>query len=192
MIVSSPTRLAIEVTTTGRTEAALCVVNDLLHRKLTTREALEARYLALDDGLDAPMDHWPGTLTANIVLRLCDARLESVGESRLFHLCWVHGLPLPIPQYEVRDRHGRLIARVDFAWPELGVFMEFDGKIKYTKLLKPGESITEVVLREKRREQEVCEATGWRGIRVDWPDLERAQATAQRIAQVLAPPSLSA
>ncbi|MDO3395947.1 hypothetical protein QWJ41_09480 [Nocardioides sp. SOB44] len=192
VIVSSPTRLAIEVTTTGRTEAALCVVNDLLHRKLTTREALEARYLALDDGLDAPMDHWPGTLTANIVLRLCDARLESVGESRLFHLCWVHGLPLPIPQYEVRDRHGRLIARVDFAWPELGVFMEFDGKIKYTKLLKPGESITEVVLREKRREQEVCEATGWRGIRVDWPDLERAQATAQRIAQVLAPPSLSA
>lgn len=192
LVVSSPTRLGLEMTTTGRAEAALCVVNDLLHRGLTTREALETRYRALGEDITEPMDHWPGTLTANIVLRLCDPRLESVGESRLLYLCWANGLPMPVPQYEVRDRWGRLVARVDFAWPDLGVFMEFDGKVKYTKLLRPGESVTDAVLREKKREQEVCEATGWRPVRVDWPDLERGPATARRIGAVLSPPPLSA
>ena len=33
---------------------------------------------------------------------------------------------------------GHFIARVDFAWPELGIFVEFDGKVKYESLLKPG------------------------------------------------------
>ncbi|ANH38559.1 hypothetical protein I601_2134 [Nocardioides dokdonensis FR1436] len=192
VIVSSPTRLGIEVTTSGRTEAALCVVNDLLHRGLTTSEELERRYRAIGEDATDPMDHWPHTLTANTVFMLCDARIESVGESRLFYLCWLFGLPMPIPQYEIRDRWGRLVARVDFAWPELGVYMEFDGKIKYTKLLRPGETITDVVLREKAREQQVCEITQWRPVRVDWNDLQHGAATADRINRVLHPPLLSA
>ena len=36
-------------------------------------------------------------------------------------------------QYEIRDSAGQLLARLDFAWPELGVFLEFDGKEKYLK-----------------------------------------------------------
>ena len=50
---------------------------------------------------------------------------------RFFHLCWDQGLPLPIPQYKIYDDSGRLVAVVDFAWPELGLFVEFDGKVKY-------------------------------------------------------------
>ena len=43
-----------------------------------------------------------------------------------------------------------------------GVFVEFDGKIKYEALLKPGESASDVVIREKRREERIVELTGWR------------------------------
>ena len=45
---------------------------------------------------------------------------------------------------------------MDFAWPEFGVFLEFDGKEKYTKYLKEGESVVDAVLREKKREELIC------------------------------------
>jgi very-short-patch-repair endonuclease len=36
------------------------------------------------------------------------------------------GLPSPIPQYEVRTA-GEFVARVDFAWPDRKVAVEYDG-----------------------------------------------------------------
>ena len=66
---------------------------------------------------------------------------------------WRGGLPKPLSQYAVVDGHGRTVARLDFAWPEFGVFLEFDGKEKYTKYLKEGESVVDAVLREKKREE---------------------------------------
>ena len=104
------------------------------------------------------MEQWPGSLRHRVVLRLADGRIESVGESRFFYLCWKQGLPLPIPQYEVYDDNGRLVAVVDFAWPELGLFVEFDGKIKYRAPDRDGETVVDVVLREKRREELVFES----------------------------------
>ncbi|HET9421708.1 MAG TPA: type IV toxin-antitoxin system AbiEi family antitoxin domain-containing protein [Nocardioides sp.] len=177
--VMSPTRTALEVTTVASSEAALCVVNDLLHRGLTTHEELRDRF--------APMDRWPNTLATDLVLRLADSRIESVGETRTFHVCWRHGLPAPEPQYEVFDHTGTLIGRVDFAWPEHGVFLEFDGKVKYGKLLREGETPTEVVVREKRREERICEVTGWRCIRVTWADLMQPDILAARIHNMLFP-----
>ena len=67
---------------------------------------------------------------------------------------------MPEPQYEIKDDRGVVIGRVDFAWPELGVFLEFDGKVKYEKLLKPGE-------RALRRRDQGEEARGPR-TSVDW------------------------
>ena len=94
-----------------------------------------------------------------------------------------------MPQYKIRDRSGEVVAVVDFAWPELGLFLEFDGKIKYEKLLKDGESASDVVVREKRREDLIRELTGWRCIRLVWADLERPERTAQRIRAMLFPAS---
>ena len=76
---------------------------------------------------------------------------------------------------------------VDFAWPELGLFLEFDGKIKYQKLLKEGESPSDVVIREKRREELVCRLTGWRCIRIVWADLYRPERTAANIRALFRP-----
>lgn len=181
--VMSPTRLALEVTTVASTEAALVVVNHFLHCGMTTKEELLERY--------ALMERWPHTLRTNVVLHRADARIESVGESRTLHLILDAGLPTPVPQYVVRDRSGREVARVDFAWPELRVFLEFDGRVKYEKLLRPGQRASDVVIAEKKRERLICELTGWRCIRLDWSDLARAAATTAMIRGALFP-SLSA
>lgn len=183
----SPSRTMIELTTLAPIEPCLVAWCYFLHENLTTLSRVDARYRALGTEHDEPMDHWPDTLTTDLLLRLADGRCETPGEARTLHLCWRQHLPMPTPQYEIRDRAGNVIARVDFAWPEYGVFLEFDGKIKYTRLLKAGESVTDVVLREKHREQEICEITGWRCIRIIWADLDRPEQTALRIRNLLFP-----
>lgn len=174
----SATRLALEVTTLGNTEAALVVVCYLLHEGLTTMDQLQGR-------LANTFDRWPDTLSTRVVLRLADARVESPGEARTIHLCWSQGLPMPIPQYEVHDRSGALIGRVDFAWPEHKLFLEFDGRMKYSTYLRDGETPADAVFREKRREERICEATGWRCIRITWADLAHPERTAARILAML-------
>jgi hypothetical protein len=177
--VMTPTRLGLEVTTVADVEASMCVVSHFLHTGQTTLEKLRARYEL--------MRHWPDTLRTDLVLRLSDARFESVGECRTYYLCFREGLPMPEPQYEVFDENGELVGRVDFAWPELGVFLEFDGKIKYEKLLRDGERASDVVVREKEREQAICRITGWRCIRISWADLAHPARTAAMIRRALAP-----
>ncbi len=182
--VMTPTRLALESTTLGDVEHGMCVVSDLLHRRLTTAAQLSERY--------ALMTHWPDTMPTDLVLRLSDHRFESIGETRAFHLCFSRSLPMPVPQYEIKDAWGRVVATVDFAWPELGVFMEFDGKVKYEKLLKPGQRASDVVVAEKRREDLIRRITGWRCLRLVWADLGRPDATAAMIRDALYPPSIAA
>ncbi len=171
--VMGPTRTCLELTTILDVEHAMVEIGDLLHRALTTIEALRSRY--------ALMDRWPDTLRSDLILRLVDGRPESVGEQRTLFLCWAQHLPAPIPQYPIRDRSGRVICRVDLAWPDLGLFLEFDGRVKYERHLRDGETATDAVLREKRREQLICELTGWRCIRIVWADLYTPEKTAARI-----------
>ena len=174
----SPTRVALEVTMLADLAPSVCVVSDLLHRRQTTADQLAKRY--------ERMQHWPNTLRTDLVLRLADPRFESVGESRTYCLCFTEGLPMPVPQHPVHDESGRIIARVDFAWPELGVFLEFDGKVKYEKLLQDGQRASDVVIAEKRREERICRLTGWRCIRITWADLAHPARTAAIIRNALA------
>jgi hypothetical protein len=176
--VMHPTRAALEATTQLGVEAALVQICHLLHRGLTTREDLQARYTS-------SMERWPGSLRTELCLQLARAEIESVGEARTWHLFHRHGIPLPVPQYPVRDRHGRIVARLDFAWPDLGCFLEFDGRVKYQQLLREGETVTDVVLREKERESLVCRLTGWRCLRLVWEDLAHPERTARMILDAL-------
>lgn len=177
--VMSALRAALEVMTYAPVEPALVVANHMLHNKVFTREELVERY-------DAGIDHWPGTSGANIVLRLADPRIESVGETRFDYLCFRQGLPRPVPQLEVYDERGTLLGRLDFAWPERKVWAEFDGRVKYEKLLREGESVTDVVLREKKRQELIERVTGWRCIRVDWEDLRHPERLAAKIRAAFA------
>jgi hypothetical protein len=172
-LLTSGTRTALDITTITDVEHSLVTMDSLLHLGETTPELLQ-------QGL-AMMHFWPDSLASDLVVRLADGRSESVGESRGKFLCWAQGLPAPTPQFEIRDRNGRVVARVDLAWPELGVFLEFDGRVKYERYLREGESVTDAVLREKRREEMICELTGWRCIRIVWADLYQPERTAARI-----------
>lgn len=177
--VSSPIRATLETITIAPVEVALVVTNHFLHRGDFTLAELTRRY-------DAGIAHWPHTLTAPLVFRLADHRIESVAESRCLHLFWSQHLPRPVPQYEVFDACGVLLGRLDFAWPELGVWLEFDGKLKYMEYLRENESVTDAVLREKRREEQIRAVTGWICVRITWADLARPEEVARRIREAIA------
>ena len=174
---STPARCAVEVMTMTTVEPALVIVNAMLHARMATQEDLVAAVESCK--------HWPATLSATLVLRLCDAAIESVGESRAWFMFWQQGLPRPVPQVEVRDESGNVIARLDFAWPDLGVFLEFDGREKYTRYRRAGETLEDFLMREKRREERVCQLTGWVAIRISWADLEDPARLARRIRRIL-------
>ena len=175
--ISIAARSAFEVSTLGGVERALVAVNRLLHAKAMTIDEFTAQAEAHRD--------WPGSLTTNLVVHLADPRLESVGEDRFSYLVYRQGLPRPEPQFEVFDEHGLLVARVDFAWPELGVFVEFDGKVKYERHRREGETLDEFLMREKEREVLVCQLTGWTCIRLTWADFAQPELVATRIRKVM-------
>jgi hypothetical protein len=70
----------------------------------------------------------PGGLRAATNLALVDGRAESPMESRLRVLLVTAGLPTPVPQHRVFDRSGRFVARLDLAWPDRQVAVEYDGR----------------------------------------------------------------
>ena len=175
--VSTAARCAVEMTTIASVESALVTVNGLLHARLSTPE--EFAHLAHD------LRYWPASLSTDLVVRLADPRIESAGESRASHLCWSQHLPKPEPQVEVFDEHGWAFARVDFAWPELDVFLEFDGEEKYWRFRRQGETLDEFLMREKRRAERICLLTGWICIRITWADLADPAGTARRIRGIL-------
>ncbi|MBC7278357.1 hypothetical protein [Nocardioides sp.] len=177
LLLTSPERTAVEVTTVAPVVAALGVVNDLLHRQITTLERVKERY-------ELSMEHWPNSLSAQVVLRLADPRVESLAESLFVGVAWMQSLPMPIPQYEVIDSEGKA-RRLDFALPEFGVWFEIDGKVKYEQPYRIGDTAADVVFREKRRQDRISEATGWRCMRITWADLQDPVRLAARIRAFL-------
>jgi hypothetical protein len=85
----------------------------------------------------------------------------------------------------VYDADGMLVGITDFAWPEHKMLGEMDGKVKYGALLRPGETPTDAVFREKRREDRLREVTRWAMIRYVEQDLRHAAETAMRTRRAL-------
>jgi hypothetical protein len=174
---TSPLRTALDTARLTGRDAAVCVLDWYLHEGLVSVADLDSASLQRTD--------WSGSLSLLTKVRLSDSRSESVGESRTRLVCVDHRLPLPELQYEVFLPGGRLAGRTDFAWPEYGLLGEFDGMAKYHRLRRQGESIEDVVMREKAREDELRELTGWRMIRITWLDLARPALLAERIRRAL-------
>src|SRR4051794_12602668 len=93
-----------------------------------------------------------GTRAARRVVEAADGRSESVGESRSRAILLRSGVPLPDLQLEIRGADGGLVGRCDFGWPAHRLLGEFDGRVKYGRLLRPGQSPGDAVFEEKRRE----------------------------------------
>jgi hypothetical protein len=138
----------------------------------------------LDAGL-ITMGRWPGVRAARRVVDFLDTRSESAGESVSRVRLMEEGLPAPEPQVEIFGPDGRLIARVDFYWKDQKTVGEFDGKLKYGQLLKPGQRIEEVIFEEKLREDSVRDL-GLQVVRWIWDDLSRPSILRERVLRAFA------
>ena len=121
-----------------------------------------------------------GNRTVDLSLRLADGRAQSVGESRARYVYWSQGLPKPEVQYPVYDQDGNLVGVSDLAWPKWGLLFEFDGRIKYGRLLNPGQEPGDVVFAEKQREDLLRRVTGFAVERATWQDLSCPALMARR------------
>jgi hypothetical protein len=106
---------------------------------------------------------------------LADGLAGSPQETRLRLVLHRSDLPRPVAQFTVRDR-GRFVARVDFAWPEQLVALEYDGVWH----AEPGQ------FADDRRRLNRLTAAGWRVVFVTADDLRRPARLLARIAAVLA------
>lgn len=93
-----------------------------------------------------------------LALRPVDAPpTESLLETLAVQLFRSEGFPDPERQVVVTNRHGTFVARVDLAWPELGVFVELDGQHHR------GQPVYDA-----NRQNRVVGATGWLCARFTW------------------------
>lgn len=172
-LTTSPARAALEAASLLSAEAAVVLLDDGLHNQLFTRTELDEAF--------SYMSHWPSSLHLQVAVPFADGRAESVGESRARYLCYAYGLPAPELQFEVYDEHGSLVGITDMAWEEERLLGEFDGRVKYSRLLRPGETAGDAVFREKRREDALRRVTGFSMVRLVWSDLGRGADTAAMI-----------
>jgi hypothetical protein len=118
------------------------------------------------------------------VVAFADGRSESVGESRSRVLLHKLGLAPSALQLRITDSEGSFLGRSDFAWEEQRVLGEFDGRIKYGRLLRPGQDPGDAVFEEKRREDAMRDAA-WEVVRWTWSDLSVPAALGRRVQRAL-------
>ena len=167
----------------------VAVMSDLESAVITADSALHGDPAMLPDlrGFADSFAHRPGSRTARLALRLADPATESPGESIVRVKCYRFGIPRPVAQYVVRASDGREVGRCDYCWPQYRHLGEFDGKVKYAALLRPGEDPSDVVFREKQRE-DALRAAGYGMSRWTWADLDRVRVatTMARLKEALA------
>jgi len=118
--VTSPGRTWLDLAASLRPAPLLAVTDQMLARGYSV--AWCERMLAGARGAR-------GVRTARRVLPIADRRAGSPMESVLRWLLHEAGLPSPDLQHVIRDAGGRFLGRVDLAWPERRVLIEFDGDV---------------------------------------------------------------
>ncbi|MFS0713011.1 hypothetical protein ABC195_03950 [Microbacterium sp. 2P01SA-2] len=129
---------------------------------------------ALSAAVAAHIEHAPGARgirRARFVAAIADGRAQLPGESisRLWMLQL--GAAQPVLQHPVAMGGGRW-AFLDFAWPALRRFGEFDGDGKYLDpAITAGRSPRDVLRDQRDREGRIVAATGWTPVRWGWERL---------------------
>ena len=116
--VTSPEATAVRLAGLLPLDAAVVAVDRMVdagHADLTRVRALAAAARGR------------GSARARAACALADGLAQSPPETRVRLLLHRSGLPAPTAQYRVLDDRGRFVARVDFAWPERKVALEYDG-----------------------------------------------------------------
>jgi hypothetical protein len=143
-----------------------------LRKRLTSIAEVEA-------ALDGMHRRQPGRSRMGRVLALRPALApptESLLETLMVQLARVvRSIGPPTRQLVVVDSHEGFVARVDLAWPELGLFIELDG-----------EHHRDQPVYDASRETAVVAATGWLCGRFTWTEVVRhPEHTRRRLTQLV-------
>jgi hypothetical protein len=161
------TRTALDLIRRGPLDDAVVLLDQLVQAEVAELSAVRAGSAALP--------RCRGSRQAREVATLADGLAESPQETRLRLVMHRAGLPPPVAQYTVTDA-GSFPARVDFAYPEQRLAIEYDG-------LWHGER--DQFAKDRRRLNRLF-AAGWRVVFVTAADLRRPGELTRRIAAALA------
>jgi hypothetical protein len=164
--VTTPAATALRLAGALVPDAAVAAMDQLIAAGLVGLESIRAR---------AASAHGPGSARARTAAGLADGLAASPQETRLRLLIGRSGLPPPVAQFSVLTE-GRFVARVDFAWPERKVAVEYDGlwHAEAGQFAKDQARLNRL------------QAAGWRVVFVTAADLHHPEELLTRIAAALA------
>jgi hypothetical protein len=163
--LTSPEATAVRLASLLGHEHAVAAVDQLIATGVVGLASVRSR---------AEAARGPGSARARAVVAEADGLAASPQETRLRLLVHRSGLPVPVAQFRVCDAGG-FVARVDFAWPEQKVALEYDGL---------WHSEAGQFARDRRRLNRL-QAAGWRVVFVTAADLRRPVELVSRIAAAL-------
>lgn len=161
LVVTSPLRTLVDLSRSLSAEAAVCAVDDALHRGLVRPDQL----------VEAGARHGaPGSVALQRAASLADGRAESPAET-LTRLVLRPVLPALEPQVQLHDRSGRVVARFDLGDRDRRLAVESDGRTAHAG--------TAMVVKDRARDLR-AERLGWWTERVSWYDVRRRQEQTRR------------
>jgi len=169
-------RTALDLARALPHEAAVVVLDAALHAKRLSSEQLL-------EGLEVIAGS-PGSRAAARAVRFADGKSESVGESRSRVLLHRLGLAPSAHQFGIHEPQGEFVAQADFVWEEQRLVGEFDGRVKYGRLLRPGQDPGDAVFEEKKREDAIRDE-GYSVVRWIWGELQRPVRLGARVERAL-------
>lgn len=170
-------RGGVRVTTAGRTALDLARIQPAEEAVVALDQFLRAGPLTLEQlREEAAARRGPGCRQIRRAAELADGLAESPQETRVRLLLHRSRLPRPTAQYTVRGADGGFLARVDFAWPDAKVAVEYEG-------MWHGQP--HQVARDRRRLNDLT-AAGWTVVFVTAGDLRDPMQVIARVAAALA------
>jgi hypothetical protein len=164
---TTPEATAVDLARVGPLDEAVVLIDRLIDAKVTDLDRVRAA---------ADQASGRGCRQVRTAAALADGLAASPPETRLRLLLHRSPLPRPAAQFVVRDDSGR-IARVDFAWPEAKVAVEYEGRWH-------GESPQQVDADGRRLNR--LTAAGWTVVFVTAADMRHPELIVARIAAALA------
>jgi hypothetical protein len=173
VLVTCLARTVVDIARTVPFEQAVVVADSALHTHEDLTPAALAAALVRAAG-------WPGVPGARRAIAFARRGAASPGESRSRIAIARAGLPVPQLQFPVQLANSTAIT--DFGWADRRAVGEFDGEVKYGRLLRPRQTPGDVVFAEKVREDAV-RALDYGFARWIWDELDDFAPVAARITQ---------